>query len=247
MSSTIMVPSFETWKQMILTCTVSLMGMNVSTTIRLRPNGTDVIREFSTTQPPWSYGQVPTSTWKTSNHANTVRIPWSAWISVGVAVLAALVLVLIIATVLLKRQKRVSSGEANRDGSLFRRSSIERTSVSMSPVLSTATQSSGSRLLETAAAVNPRDQNNVPSSSRKKPNSIGSEVGLVYADLEHTRTHAAGAPPIRTECPTNYAEINLSLLSSSVNLPFASSSQDEAPPRPLRGNPIPLLPRHLHL
>ncbi|XP_038065749.1 uncharacterized protein LOC119735876 [Patiria miniata] len=122
----------------------------------------------------------------------------------------------------------------------------------------------GNREVETVVLPGPPvEQSDMPTTSNQQPATIISKEVLMYADLHHTKTHPLGVPPIRTEPPTQYADNDNFLISTPVEIPplfrddapslgvegqsvddlEEGGKEERAPPRPLRGNPIPYLVR----
>ncbi|XP_038065764.1 uncharacterized protein LOC119735891 [Patiria miniata] len=122
---------------------------------------------------------------------------------------------------------------------------------------------SGNRVVETVVLPGPLEESDMPSTSNQQPAATISKEVLIYADVHHTKARPLDVPPIRTAPTTQYADIDIFLLSTPVETPpllrddapslgaeglILDSLQEEgieerAPPRPLRGNPIPHLVR----
>ncbi|XP_038065762.1 uncharacterized protein LOC119735890 [Patiria miniata] len=122
----------------------------------------------------------------------------------------------------------------------------------------------GNRALGTVVLPGPpMEQSDMPTSSNQQPAATISKEVLIYADVHHTKTHPLDVPPIRTEPPTQYADINNFLILTPVEIPplfrddapslgvegqsfdglEEEAKEERAPPRPVRGNPIPYLVR----
>ncbi|XP_038065756.1 uncharacterized protein LOC119735883 [Patiria miniata] len=122
----------------------------------------------------------------------------------------------------------------------------------------------GNRAVETVVLPGlPVQQSDMPTTSNQQPGTIISKEVLMYADVHHTKTHPLDVPPIRTEPPTQYADIDNFLISTPVETPplfrddapsfgveghsvddlEEEGKEERAPPRPLRGYPIPYLVR----
>ncbi|XP_022100109.1 uncharacterized protein LOC110984338 [Acanthaster planci] len=117
----------------------------------------------------------------------------------------------------------------------------------------------------TDISVRPRERRDVPGASSQQSSTVTlttlcdqSQKVLIYADLHHTKTQSTPAPSIPARPPTQYADINQYLLSSAPREapPFfiddsssvgeetqsvedPEANEENAPPIPLRGNPIP--------
>ncbi|XP_038065758.1 uncharacterized protein LOC119735885 [Patiria miniata] len=236
-SSTFTVPSFQPGQRGNLTCTATGAGGKVVTNILL-------LGQHQETDP--------------SMQSQMSLI----FIAVGIA--AALLLVLVTAIVCWKRQKDHVPSDGNQPVVHYTRTGTDRPTASVSPVLNTVVGPSGNRAVETVVLPDPPvAQSDMPTTGNQQPAATISKEVLIYADVHHTKTRPLNAPPIRTEPPTQYADIDNFLLSTPVETPplfrdDAPSSgvegqsvdgleeegkEERAPPRPLRGNPIPYLVR----
>ncbi|XP_022100149.1 T-cell surface protein tactile-like isoform X2 [Acanthaster planci] len=258
-SSTITVPPVQSGQRENLTCTATGSGRRVAVTLRLIGQQSDgsalqsTLIVIAVTVALLVVFIVTIIVWKhrkrnSSSHANRVTVQFNQIDANGPAAAANPPVTTAIES---------SANIYEENGSFLRLNSHPALPTSPSngdghPVTRSVQRY---RPAEPSVSRGSGRQSDVPSTSRQRPTNQREGV-VTYIDVHHSRTHPPDAPPIRTEPPTQYADINHYLHPCPVEDPpldpspwvgeegqgtigLREGGRDEyAPPRPRRGHPI---------